>query len=67
MKLYVDQIDGDGAGGRSFVIYNEAGEKLRGVRSAVVRHACDDAARIDLSLVVNGRDIVFGKPPALKG
>jgi len=63
MKLYIDQPEGDGLRCRSFKIYNEAGEKLPGVTSASVHHDRDDCARIDISLVVDGRDIVFGKPP----
>lgn len=63
MKLYVSQLPGDGISGRSFVIYNEAGERLPCVVSATVHHALDDAARIELSLVVDGRGISFGEPP----
>lgn len=65
MKLYIDQIDGDGASGKAFAIYNENGERLPGLWSASVHHEVDNCARVDLSLVVNGEDIVFGKPPVL--
>ena len=64
MKLYVDQIDGDGVSGRAFAIYNEAGERLPCVTKASVHHCLNDAARIDISLVVDGTRIVFGMPPA---
>lgn len=67
MKLYVDQPAGNGLRGRSFVVYNEKGEKLPCVTAASVHHECGDCARIDLSLVVNGTDIVFGKPPVMQG
>lgn len=66
MKLYIDQPPGDGVSCRAFKIYNERGEKLIGVTSASVHHDMNDCARIDISLVVNGTDIVFGKPPALQ-
>ena len=63
MKLYISQIPGPGVRGQSFAIYNEAGEKLVGVTSASIHHNMDDAARLDLSLVVDGTNIVFGDPP----
>ena len=66
MKLYVDQLEGDGVRAKCFAIYNEAGEKLPGLTSAAVFHEISDCARIELSLVVDGTNIVFGKPPALK-
>jgi len=66
MKLYIAQIDGDGVAGKAFAIYGEDGTKLKGVVSATVRHNYADAARIDLELVVNGTDIVFGMPPEAK-
>lgn len=64
MKLYVEQLDGDGVRCQAIVIRNEAGERLPGVTSVSIHHDLNDAARIDISLVVNGRDIVFGKPPS---
>lgn len=63
MKLYVQQIPGDGVAGKSFRIVNEKGERLRGITSASVHHDMNDACRIDLLLVVNGVDIVMGDPP----
>lgn len=65
MKLYVDVEPGNGINGRNFKIYNQRGERLRCITGANVRYRINDAARIDLSLVVNGRDIVFGRPPIL--
>lgn len=65
MKLYVEQLPGSGEAGKSFVIYNEAGETMPGVVEAHIFHAYDDAARVGLHLVVDGVNIVFGKPPSL--
>jgi hypothetical protein len=65
MKLYVEQLPGSGEGGRSFVIYNEAGETLPCIVEAHIHHAHDDAARIGLHLVVDGTNIVFGSPPSV--
>ncbi len=62
MKLYIEQLPGDGIRGKSFAIYDEEGRKMPGITSASVHHNKDDAARLDISLVVDGRDISFGKP-----
>lgn len=65
MKLYIDQLPGDGVSGRSFVIYNEAGERLACITKASVHHDRNEPARLDISLVVDGSNIVFGKPPSV--
>ena len=63
MKLYVVQDNEKSVSGRAFKVYDEAGRRLPGITRASVHHEIGDAVRIDLSLVVNDRDIHIGFPP----
>lgn len=63
MKLYIVQEGEESVAGRAIKIYDDRGEQLPGVTEVVIHHCIDDASRLGISLVVDDRDIVFGKPP----
>ncbi len=66
MKLYIDQQDGDGIGGSSFALYREDGTVFPGIQAASIHHSGGNVSVLDLSLVVDGVNIFFGKPPCLE-
>lgn len=63
MKWYIDQLAGDGIGGKAFALYDEYGMVVPCIQAASIHHAADAPAVLDLSFVVDGQSLVFGKPP----
>lgn len=59
MQLTVVQKSGDGVRGSSFEIRDDRGLRMPCVTRASVVHSLDDAARLAVTLVVNGSDIVL--------
>ncbi len=63
MKLYIDQLPGKGIGGSAFALYDQFGLVFPCIQAASVHHAANEAAVLDLSIVVDGENVVFGPPP----
>lgn len=67
MKLYIVQEDGESVRARSIKIYDDRGQRLPCITDVTIRHSVEDCTRLEISLVVDDRTVVFGAPPVESG
>ena len=63
MKLFIEQVDGDGASCRGVQIWDDRGEQVKGVRGVTIKHRTNEPAWVTVDFVVNGQSVAFGRPP----